>query len=123
MYGTTVKGVHQITEQGRTCILDIDMQGVKSVKALPAPGLNARFIFIQPPTVDALEKRLRGRGTETEESLSKRLAAATEELAWAQTPNAHDIIIVNDELEAAYDQLKAYILYDEVRLSSCMDAV
>ncbi|GME85036.1 unnamed protein product [Ambrosiozyma monospora] len=89
----------------RTCILDIDMQGVKSVKKT---DLNARFLFIAPPSVEDLKKRLTGRGTETPESLQKRLDAATAELEYAKT-GAHDRVIVNDDLEKAYRELKEFI--------------
>lgn len=109
-YGTTVDSVKQVMETGKTCILDIDMQGVKSVKA--KPDLNARFLFIAPPSVEDLRKRLEGRGTETEESLSKRLAAAAAELEYAKT-GAHDKTIVNDNLEKAYKELKEFIFANQ----------
>ncbi|CAB4255113.1 similar to Saccharomyces cerevisiae YDR454C GUK1 Guanylate kinase, converts GMP to GDP [Maudiozyma barnettii] len=105
-YGTTVDSVKQVMDSGKTCILDIDMQGVKSVKG--KPDLKARFLFIAPPSVDHLRQRLEGRGTETEESVSKRLAAAIAELEYAET-GAHDQIIVNDDLEKAYQELKKFI--------------
>lgn len=104
-YGTTVKSVNKVTKSGKTCILDIDMQGVKSVKKT---DLNARFLFVAPPSVDALRERLTGRGTETPESLEKRLSAATAELEYAKT-GAHDLTIVNDDLEKAYAKMKEFI--------------
>ncbi|CAI1858103.1 hypothetical protein SEUBUCD646_0B05540 [Saccharomyces eubayanus] len=105
-YGTTVASVKQVGETGKTCILDIDMQGVKSVKEVPE--LNARFLFVAPPSIDDLRKRLEGRGTETEESISKRLSAAEAELAYAKT-GAHEKIIVNEDLDRAYKELKDFI--------------
>ena len=105
-YGTTVASVKKVISSGKTCILDIDMQGVKSVKS--KPELKARYLFIAPPSVDDLRKRLEGRGTETEESLNKRLAAATAELEYAES-GAHDQIIVNDDLDKAYNELKEFI--------------
>ena len=72
--------------------------------------LNARFLFLAPPSVDELERRLRSRGTETEESLQKRLTQAKNELEYAKQPGAHDKIIVNDDLESAYTELKDYIV-------------
>ncbi len=56
-----------------------------------------------------LETRLRGRGTEKEESIQKRLAQARNELEYSQTEGAHDLIIVNDDLETAYAELEAFI--------------
>ena len=61
-----------------------------------------------PPSVDDLRKRLEGRGTETEESIAKRLSAAEAELAYAKT-GAHDKIIVNEDLDKAYKELKEFI--------------
>lgn len=109
-YGSTVASVKQVSKSGKTCILDIDMQGVKSVKAIPE--LNARFLFIAPPSVEDLKKRLEGRGTETEESINKRLSAAQAELAYAET-GAHDKVIVNDDLDKAYKELKDFIFAEK----------
>jgi guanylate kinase len=84
-------------------VLDIDMQGVQSVKHT---NLKPRYIFIQPPSLEILEKRLRGRGTETEDAVLKRLEASRKELEYAQQPNAYDRIIINDDLTKAYEDLK-----------------
>ncbi|KAH3666439.1 hypothetical protein WICMUC_005707 [Wickerhamomyces mucosus] len=104
-YGTTIKAVEDVAKAGKTCILDIDMQGVKSVKQT---NLNARFLFLAPPSVETLRKRLEGRGTETQESVEKRIAAATAEIEYSKT-GAHDQIIVNDDLDKAYTELKQFI--------------
>jgi guanylate kinase len=72
--------------------------------------LNAKFVFVKPPSVEELEKRLRGRGTETEEAVRKRLDQALKELEFAQTPGIHDKIIVNDDLDRAYKELDEYIM-------------
>jgi guanylate kinase len=84
-------------------------QGVKQVKRT---DLNARFLFLAPPSIEELERRLRGRGTETEDSLSKRLAQAKKELEYSREPDAHDKIVVNDDLEQAYDTLKKWVVDD-----------
>lgn len=104
-YGTTIKSVEDVAKRGRTCILDIDMQGVKSVKKT---NLNARFLFLSPPSIQTLRERLESRGTETPESLEKRVSAASAEMEYAQT-GAHDQIIVNDDLDKAYTELKTFI--------------
>lgn len=64
---------------------------------------------MKPPNFEALEKRLRGRGTEDEGSIAKRLDQAKKELEYADTPGVHDIIIVNDDLDIAYKQLEDYV--------------
>jgi guanylate kinase len=106
-YGTTVAAVRDVAEKlKRTCILDIDMQGVKSVKKT---DLNARFLFIAPPSLEILKERLQGRGTESDDSLQKRLHQAIAELEYSKLPGAHDLIIVNDDLEKAYAELKSFV--------------
>lgn len=72
--------------------------------------LNARFLFLAPPSLEELEKRLRGRGTETEDSLNKRLAQAKNEIEFSQQPGAHDKIVVNDDLEKAYADLRDWVV-------------
>jgi guanylate kinase len=85
----------------------INQQGVKQVKRT---DLNARFLFLAPPSLAELERRLRGRGTESADSLSKRLAQAENELEYARQPGAHDKVVVNDDLDRAYVQLKDWII-------------
>ncbi|KKZ68668.1 guanylate kinase [[Emmonsia] crescens] len=106
-YGTSTKAVRDVAEKKRICILDIEMEGVKQVKRT---SLNARFLFLAPPSLEVLEQRLRNRGTETEDSLSRRLAQAKNELEYAKQPGAHDVVIVNDELETAYEALKDWVV-------------
>ncbi|KAG7806280.1 hypothetical protein KL921_005008 [Ogataea angusta] len=110
-YGTSVKAVQDVADvMKRTCILDIDMQGVKSVKKT---NLGARFLFISPPSIEELKKRLETRGTETPESLAKRLAAASAEMEYARA-GGHDKIIVNDDLDKAYSELKEFIFAEPI---------
>lgn len=105
-YGTSVKAVEDIIKNGKICLLDIDMQGVKSIKQ---SNLDAKYLFLSPPNVEELKKRLTGRGTESEESINKRLTAAIAEMEYSKT-GAHDKIIINDDLNKAYEELKEYLL-------------
>jgi guanylate kinase len=73
--------VQAVLSEGKVCVLDIDMQGVKKVKQL---DMNPLYIFIMPPSMEELECRLRERGTETEGSLQKRLDAAREEIEYGE---------------------------------------
>ena len=107
MYGTSFVAVEAVQATGRTCVLDIDLQGVQSVKKA---GLEARFVFVQPPTLEELETRLRARNTENEESLQLRLEAARRDMQHAATPGVYDKVIVNDDLERAYSEFSAYAL-------------
>lgn len=108
LYGTSVAAIKNVAEQERICILDIEMEGVKQVKR--RADLNARFVFLAPPSMEELERRLRGRNTETEDSLQQRLAQARNEMEFSKTPGAHDRIVVNDDLEKAYGELKEFIV-------------
>ncbi|GAV28718.1 guanylate kinase [Pichia membranifaciens] len=110
-YGTSIAAVKHVSDSlKRTCILDIDMQGVKSVKKT---DLNARYLFLSPPSIEELKKRLEGRGTETPESIAKRVSAASAEMEYAKT-GAHDKIIINDDLEKTYKEFKEYIFSEPV---------
>ena len=106
-YGTSIAAVRSVSEQGKTCLLDIDVQGADLVKKT---DLNARFLFVAPPKFSDLETRLRGRGTETEEKINLRLANARGEMAYLDKPGYFDAVIVNDDLEAAYAKLKEALL-------------
>ncbi|NP_001086807.1 guanylate kinase 1 S homeolog [Xenopus laevis] len=111
MYGTSTAAVQAVQANNQICILDIDMQGVKSIKKT---RLNPIYISIHPPSVQILEKRLRDRNTESEESLQKRLNAAIADLEISKEPGLFDAIIVNDDLEEAYTKLKG-ILGEEIK--------
>ena len=113
MYGTSKKAVRTVLEAGKICILDIEMEGVKQVKACPDLA-HPMYAFIKPPSMEVLEARLRGRKTETEEALKKRLDKAREELAFGEVPGNFDVVIVNDDLEEAYKKLREFVL-PEVR--------
>ncbi|KAF9586683.1 guanylate kinase, partial [Lunasporangiospora selenospora] len=106
LYGTTIQAVKSVSDQGKVCILDIDMQGVKQVKET---SLDPHYLSVQPPSVEELEKRLRARGTEKEEQIQNRLAAAAGELEYANQEGSFDETIVNDDLETAYAKFKAFI--------------
>lgn len=103
LYGTSIEAVEVVADQGKRCILDIDVQGARSVRA---SSLDAIFIFICPPSFEDLEKRLRSRGTETEEQIQKRLRNAKGEIDQRNSPGLFDHILVNDDLETCYKSLK-----------------
>ncbi|KAF2227268.1 P-loop containing nucleoside triphosphate hydrolase protein [Elsinoe ampelina] len=109
MYGTSFAAVDDVTSTGKTCILDIEMEGVKQVKN---SHLKARFLFLQPPSVEVLEQRLRGRGTDTEEAILERLKQAEKELEFART-GVHDKVVVNDDLETAWEEFEGFCVPDK----------
>ena len=127
-YGTSVAAMRHIADQGRICILDIEMEGAKQIAAHPAYGRHAashrgptdgategtaRFMFLAPPSLEVLEKRLRGRGTEDEESLRRRLEQARREMEWARTGGVVEKVVVNDALDVAYRQVRGWIFEED----------
>jgi guanylate kinase len=87
------------------------MEGVKQLKEEQSKvdcQINPRFVFIKPPNFEVLEARLRGRGTEDEDSIQRRLTRARAELACAET-GVHDKIIINDDLEKAFQDLEDFV--------------
>lgn len=118
-YGTSLKSLTDVQDlENKLPLLDIDVQGVKNIKAwqrnqnlgeglhnedidLSVPKLDAKFIFIAPPSFNALKERLVSRGTETAESLERRTKNALMELDYGSEEGNFDAIIVNDDLEKA----------------------
>ncbi|KAK2417025.1 guanylate kinase [Trifolium repens] len=109
LYGTSVEAVEVVADAGKRCILDIDVQGAKSVRA---SSLEAIFIFVCPPSMEELEKRLRDRGTETEEQILKRLRNAKAEIEQGTSSNIFDFMLYNDKLEESYEKLKKLLGLD-----------
>jgi guanylate kinase len=108
LYGTSFEAVKCIQDSGKICILDIDLQGVQAVKR--HPEMQARFVLIKPPSLNALRNRLEARNTETFESLELRLKTAEKELLFAEhNPGFHDLEIVNDDIDVAYQKLCDFI--------------
>lgn len=102
-YGTPAEPIRRAMEAGRDVLLEIDVQGARQVReAVP----EAVLVFLAPPSLDELERRLRSRGTEDEERLARRLATATREL---RAGDWFDHVVVNDELEGASSQVAAII--------------
>ena len=95
-YGTLKSEMHRIWQQGKTPLLDIDVQGALHVHQEHPE--NSLSLFIEPPSVDELKRRLSGRGTETSESLATRLNKASYELSFKDKFNK---LIVNDDLNRA----------------------
>lgn len=102
-YGTSAREVSRILAEGNHALLDVDVQGAKSIKAA-AQGVT--YIFVMPPSMEALAERLRNRGTETEESLQKRLGKAEFEASHA---HRYDHTLVNDDVERAVGELVGLI--------------
>lgn len=95
----------------KKCILDIDVQGVEQVKKLADWDPKSMYIFIVPPSIDELEKRLRGRGTETEDKIITRLNNAEQEMTYLDKEDGFwDAIVINDDVEKAYRKFEHTVL-------------
>lgn len=102
-YGTPVKPVVEHLERNIPVILEIDIQGARSVKQRAGElGIEVMTVFIAPPSFEELERRLIGRGTETPEQQAKRLETAKIELA---AESEFDKVIVNNVVDEAADEL------------------
>jgi guanylate kinase len=104
-YGTLKSELDRIWNEGKTPMVDIDVQGALRLKK--HYGHHTLSLFIQAPDIKALEQRLRARGSESEQSLKERIDKAAEELTYSAQ---FDHIIINDQLELACAQAKSIII-------------
>ena len=102
-YGTPKEQVLKVLKSGKNVVLEIDPQGAMQVKAKFPEGV---FIYILPPSLDELAARITKRGTDSKDSIKKRLAAATEEIQYALK---YDNVVVNDKVETAVDSIATII--------------
>jgi guanylate kinase len=110
LYGTSRNAVQEIIDQGKDIILDIDVQG--GLQAMDKVGDKGIFIFILPPSLQELEKRLVNRGTESESVIATRLKNAQGEI---RVMGKYDYVIVNDSLAEAVEVLKSIIIAERSR--------
>lgn len=116
LYGSSCEAVEVQLQQGLDVILDIDVQGAKQVQAQTQPVT----VFIAPPSLMELERRLRGRQSESEENLQIRLHNAAKEM---QAASAYTYLIVNDHLPEAVLALKSIIIAERCRHRSSVQRV
>lgn len=109
LYGTSARQVEESLSAGRDVLLDVDTQGAMAVRRLRPEAV---LIFILPPGPEALRARLLARGSESEESLERRLRLAAAEVARA---GEYDYQVVNDDLDAAFDRLRAIVVATRCR--------
>lgn len=112
LYGTGAADAERILSSGRDLVLVIDVQGARQVRTRRAGTIG---VFVLPPSFEVLEQRLRGRSKDTEDAMQRRLQAARDEVAaFAE----YDYVVVNDELDACVDRLRAIVLAERSRLRS-----
>lgn len=105
-YGSLKSEVDRITRSGNHIVFDVDVVGGLDIKQLFQD--RALAMFIQPPSIEELEKRLKGRGTDTPEKIKIRLEKAAKELTYARQ---FDVVIVNDDLTKAQQEAEKTILH------------
>ncbi len=103
-YGTLKSEIDRICERGKVLIFDVDVNGGVNIKRYF--GDDALAVFVKPPSIEVLEQRLRSRGTESEESIVKRMGRSTEELKRAEM---FDVTIVNDDLDRAVEETRRVV--------------
>mgnify|MGYP001561737958 CR=1 FL=1 len=103
-YGTSKEVISSAAEQGKTVLLDIDVQGAASLRNLYSKS--CLMVFITPPSLMELGKRLKARGTDNEQAIEKRLKNAASEMG---RTSEFDHVIINDSLERAYEELKKLV--------------
>ncbi len=113
LYGTSLATIEDASAKGIDLLLDIDCQGAAQLRKNYLRGV---FIFILPPDYDELERRLRERGTDSEEVILRRLRNAQQEIAQAEQ---YDYLVVNDDFSAAKAKLVSIILAERSRANRC----
>lgn len=111
-YGTPKEPIEKRIAQGEDVLLDIEVEGAAQVKGKMSAAVT---IFLFPPSMDELEKRLRKRATDTEDKIIKRLQRAEEEL---QRAMFYDYLVINDDLETAVEEVLAIIKAEGCKLES-----
>jgi guanylate kinase len=110
LYGTPKKWVSAMLESGRDVILEIDIQGALKVKKNYPDGV---YIFILPPSMSELRKRITGRGTESAEDIDRRLSEALKELSYLEK---YDYCVINGLLEEAIRRVEAIVVAEHSRV-------
>src|SRR4029079_4078320 len=111
LYGTSLKEIELARTTARGVLFDIDYQGARQIKATVSSAVG---VFILPPSLAELERRLRGRGTEDEQTTLRRLKNAKGEI---EHYGIFDYVIVNDEINRAYEQLRGVVYAERCRRS------
>ncbi|WP_352419950.1 guanylate kinase [Proteiniborus sp.] len=116
-YGTPKKYVLDKIEKGNDVLLEIDIQGALKVKEMYPDGV---FIFILPPSMEELKKRIINRGTETEDAIEKRFMAAYKEIQYVFK---YDYAVLNDEIELAVKRIESIIDAERYKVNRQIDII
>ena len=114
-YGTPLTKIEERLNRGEDVLLEIDVQGALNVKRKCPDGV---YIFLLPPSLDELKRRIEGRGSETPDSLKRRLQAAVDEI---QIGREYDYAVVNDTVDEAVAQIEAILVAERCRVARSAD--
>ena len=114
-YGTPLNKIEERLKRGEDILLEIDVQGALNVKRKMPEGI---YIFLLPPSLEELKRRIEGRGTETPESLNRRLANAAAEI---KIGLEYDYVVVNDSVDNAVAQIKSILAAERCKVERNRD--
>ncbi len=114
-YGTPLNKIEERLNRGEDILLEIDVQGALNVKKKCPEGI---YIFLLPPSLDELKRRIEGRGTENPESLTRRLKNAVAEI---KIGREYDYVVVNDTIDNAAAQIKAILTAERLKVARNTD--
>ncbi|MBE8949678.1 MAG: guanylate kinase [Quinella sp. 3Q1] len=114
-YGTPLNKIEERLSRGEDILLEIDVQGALNVKKKCPEGV---YIFLLPPSLNELKNRIEGRGTENPESLARRLKNAVAEI---KIGLEYDYVVVNDDINAAAEQIKAILTAERLKVARNTD--
>ena len=112
LYGTSQVDTERIQSEGDDLVLVIDVQGARKIRRRGVPAVS---VFVMPPSLDVLESRLRGRSTDSETQIQRRLDVAREEV---RAFGEYDFVVVNDEIAVAVEQLRAIVTAARLTLAA-----
>jgi len=115
LYGTPRVELESAAREGRHVVLDIDVQGARQIR-ISVP--EALLVFVMPPSVDALIRRLTGRGTEADAQVARRLQTALDEL---QAVTEFDHVVVNEDLEGCLEEIRGIVRAETSRTARALD--
>ena len=116
-YGTPIQKIEENLAAGHDVFLEIEVQGAMKVKERMPEGI---FIFLAPPTLEELESRITGRGTDAAHVIQERMATAKEEIELMQH---YDYVVVNDQVQHAVDKINAIIQSEHLKVERVVDQI
>lgn len=120
-YATPRRPLEEAIDQGRDVLLDVDIQGARALKKLYGP--DAVGIFVMPPSFAALERRLRERGTDSDDQIARRLQRVRTEMRAAAETEVYDYRIINEDRAVAASEIRAILSAERLRLTRVPEPV